>query len=70
MWSKQQAPGSLVARLIKEEERDDLFTVLGLMARLHEQPAVVKCKADNLLHVADDLAVANPAMGQGQASQL
>eukprot|EP00955_Chlamydomonas_euryale_P080444 363424-Chlamydomonas_euryale.AAC.5 len=36
------------ARLIKEEQRDDLLGVLGLVACLHEQSGVVEREADNL----------------------
>lgn len=47
--------------LIEVEKRDDLLLLLGLVARLQQQPAVVEGKADHLLHVADDALVADPA---------
>ena len=50
---------------VEVEERHDALAVLGLLARLQQQLAVVEGEADDLLHLADDLAVAQPARSRG-----
>jgi hypothetical protein len=51
----------LLLRSVQVEQRDNLFRVFRLCARLQQQPAVMEGKADHLLHLADDLTVAEPA---------
>lgn len=45
---------------VQVEEGDDLPQVLRFLARLHEEPAVMECEADHLLHVRNDVHVAQP----------
>eukprot|EP00850_Spirogloea_muscicola_P019257 SM000187S03874 [mRNA] locus=s187:32838:35345:- [translate_table: standard] len=56
---REIGPGSL-HYTFEIEQGDDFAKVLGLAACLHEQLAVVKCEANHLLHVRDDVHVAQP----------
>lgn len=53
--------------LVQIEQSDNFAEVLCGVACLQQQPAVMEGKADDLLHMVDDLLVANPAgLKQGQ----
>ena len=47
-------------RSVQVEHRDNLALLLCIVAGLQQQAAVMEGKNDDLLHVADDAAVADP----------